>query len=73
MLVRLEDHNLDSEVEDKVIEELNRLAPKAGAIIVSDFVYGVITNRVTKACKRVSANIICFYLVIYSAVAKWDL
>ena len=36
---RLEDHNIESRVEDHIIETLNRLAPKAKGIVVSDFVY----------------------------------
>ena len=59
---RLEDHNLDSEIEDKVIEELNRLAPKAGAIIVSDFVYGVITDRVLSHVKELARK---YHLLLF--------
>ena len=33
---RLEDHNIESRVEDHIIETLNRLAPKAKGIVVSD-------------------------------------
>ena len=43
---RLEEHNLDAELEEKVIEKLNKLAPGAQAIVVSDFVYGVVTPRI---------------------------
>ena len=40
---RLEEHNLDTGVEDQVIADLERLAPIAHGIVISDFVYGVVT------------------------------
>ena len=43
---RLEEHDLDSDIEAKVIESLERIAPHADGIVVSDFVYGVVTQRV---------------------------
>jgi rfaE bifunctional protein kinase chain/domain len=43
---RLEDHNIDSEVEEMVIARLRALAPKSHGIVVSDFVYGVVTPRI---------------------------
>ena len=43
---RLEQHNLDASVEDELIDRLKILAPKAQAVVLSDFVYGVITPRV---------------------------
>ena len=43
---RLEEHKLDSEIETQVINTLYKLAPKAHGIVVSDFVYGVITDRI---------------------------
>ena len=43
---RLEDHNLDGEVEEQVIAQLEKLAPHADGIVVSDFVYGVVTPRI---------------------------
>ena len=43
---RLEEHNLDTAVEDQVIEQLKRLAPSSQGIVVSDFVYGVVTPRI---------------------------
>ena len=43
---RLEEHNLDAEVEDQVIAQLQKLAPLAQGIVVSDFVYGVVTPRI---------------------------
>ena len=43
---RVEEHNLDIDVEDQVIAKLHKLAPNAQGIVVSDFVYGVITPRI---------------------------
>lgn len=43
---RLEQHNIDGAIEDQVIERLERLAPHCQGIVVSDFVYGVVTPRV---------------------------
>lgn len=46
---RLEQHNLDRAIEDEVISRLEELAPRADGIILSDFVYGVITPKVLEA------------------------
>ena len=43
---RLEQHNLDQAIEAQVIERLESLAPHCNGIVVSDFVYGVVTPRV---------------------------
>jgi rfaE bifunctional protein kinase chain/domain len=43
---RLEQHNLDAAIEDEVIARLEALAPHSQGIVVSDFVYGVVTPRV---------------------------
>ena len=43
---RLEEHDLDNEVEDLVIDKLKKLAPSAQGIVISDFVYGVVTPRI---------------------------
>ena len=51
---RLEDHNLDTTVENQVIAQLERLAPKAKGIVVSDFVYGVVTPRILEVVQRLA-------------------
>ena len=51
---RLEDHNLDTNVEDQVIAELKQLAPEAQGIVVSDFVYGVVTPRVLEVVHQLA-------------------
>jgi rfaE bifunctional protein kinase chain/domain len=43
---RLEQHNLDGPIEEQLIARLEELAPQAQGIVVSDFVYGVVTPRV---------------------------
>ena len=43
---RLEQHNLDGAIEEQLITRLEALAPLAQGIVVSDFVYGVVTPRV---------------------------
>lgn len=51
---RLEDHELDKHLEDMVISRLEELAPNAGGIVVSDFVYGVVTKKILEAVNRIS-------------------
>ena len=51
---RLEEHNLDAEVEDQVIAQLQRLAPLAQGIVVSDFVYGVVTPRILEVVHQLA-------------------
>lgn len=45
---RLEDHSLGKNIEDQLLKKLEEIAKKADGIIISDFVYGVITSRVLK-------------------------
>ena len=45
---KLEDHNLHKEKEDLLILKLRELAKNVKGIVVSDFVYGVITDNVLK-------------------------
>jgi rfaE bifunctional protein kinase chain/domain len=51
-LSRLEDHPLLPREEEKLIAELERLAPDCDGIIVSDFNYGVVTQRVIETLAR---------------------
>lgn len=51
---RLEDHNLDADVEDQVIAQLQRLSPHAQGIVVSDFVYGVVTPRILEVVHQLA-------------------
>jgi rfaE bifunctional protein kinase chain/domain len=53
---RLSDHSLSKTVETSLIKLIEEVAPLVGGILVSDFVYGVITKSVleclTKASKK---------------------
>ena len=51
---RLEEQNIDPSIEEKVIEKLKMLAPKAKGIVVSDFVYGVITKRILEVVEQLA-------------------
>ena len=51
---RLEEHNLDTAVEDQVIAQLKRLAPESQGIVVSDFVYGVVTPRILEVVQELA-------------------
>ena len=51
---RLEEHNLDASVEDQVVTQLERLAPSAQGIVISDFVYGVVTPRILKVVQHLA-------------------
>ena len=51
---RLEEHNLDVAVENNVIAQLERFAPSAQGIVVSDFVYGVVTPRILTVVQKLA-------------------
>lgn len=51
---RLEQHNLDAAIEAQLIAQLETLAPHAHGIVVSDFVYGVVTPRVLQAVAKLA-------------------
>ena len=45
---RLKEHGLQKQVEDRIIKELKETVSQVQGILISDFVYGVITPRVLK-------------------------
>ena len=51
---RLKEHRISGPVEDKLIAKIVGMAPNLNGIIVSDFVYGVITPRVIETLLSVS-------------------
>lgn len=53
---RLMDTDINVELEDQLIRKIEELAPLLDNIIVSDFVYGVITDRVLAKLVEVSAQ-----------------
>jgi len=56
---RLEDKYIKKEIEDKLIKKIQRATVEANGVIISDFVYGVLTERVIKT--------------IYELVEKYNL
>ena len=50
---------------------LEKLAPKARGIVVSDFVYGVVTPRILEVVHRLAEKHNYYCSVIYNAVARW--
>ena len=51
---RLNDHLLDQEIENQIIKKLEEIAPNVDGIVVSDFVYGVITPKIIKKILKLS-------------------
>ena len=49
---RLNEHSLSKKIEDKLIDKIYDLAPSLDGILVSDFVYGVVTPKVIQALKE---------------------
>ena len=45
-VTRLEQSEINLDVEDKIIKQLESAARTANGIVISDFVYGVITNKI---------------------------
>ncbi len=59
---RLEDQPLCSELEDQLIDSIREISPKVKGIVISDFNYGVITERIIQEIQNVSKkyNIMIF-------------
>ena len=51
---RVEESPVNEEIENKLILKINELAPKVNCIVISDFVYGVITENVIKKVIEIS-------------------
>ena len=51
---RIKDHKISKEIEDKIIKKITLLAPKLDGIMISDFVYGVITNKILESITKLS-------------------
>jgi bifunctional ADP-heptose synthase (sugar kinase/adenylyltransferase) len=51
---RIKDHKISKNIEQKIINKLNKLAPDIDGIMVSDFVYGVITQSILDTISRLS-------------------
>jgi len=53
---RLKEHSLSKQVEDKIIKELKLSASEINGVIISDFVYGVITPRILETISGLSTK-----------------
>ncbi len=51
---RLKQHQLHEETEKKVIEKLYEIIPHVNAVVISDFVYGVITPKIIETIQDVA-------------------
>ena len=51
---RMKEHSLSDEIEEQIIKEIERKAQDLDGIIISDFVYGVITDRILQALEEIS-------------------
>ncbi len=51
---KLKEHKLSAKVETAIIDRIHELAPELDGILVSDFVYGVITDKILKTIQSVS-------------------
>ena len=51
---RLKEHSIPREAEDKVIDKIVEMGPLIDGIIVCDFVYGMITDRILEVIQEVS-------------------
>jgi bifunctional ADP-heptose synthase (sugar kinase/adenylyltransferase) len=52
----MDTRKLDQEIEDQLLKKINELIKDVDAVIVSDFVYGVITPRILQNLNENSAN-----------------
>jgi len=59
---RLQDHHISKKIEDILIDKIRKISVDVDGIIISDFVYGVITDRVIDVVKEVSE---CNGLMLY--------
>ena len=55
-LSRLKEHGIPKAVEKALIEELQRQAPEVDGILISDFVYGVITPKILQTIVKLASR-----------------
>ncbi len=53
---KLKDHNLPKDIENKVIEKIINIAGSVNGILISDFVYGVISKSILEVIEAVSTR-----------------
>ena len=52
----MKEHGLSKQIEEKIIKELTDSASKVQCVLISDFVYGVITPRILKVISELSTK-----------------
>lgn len=53
---RLEQHDVNSDVEEALLSEVEARAEGSHGIVISDFVYGVITPRILEGIRKIARN-----------------
>ncbi len=53
-VTRMNDEKLSKDKEDEIIARLELLAPEVNGVVVSDFVYGVVTKRILEKLQELS-------------------
>lgn len=53
-VTRMKDHNLSKDKEDEIISRIELLAPEVNGIVISDFVYGVVTHKILDRLQELS-------------------
>ena len=53
---RLDNCNIDSYLENQIINKVKKLSDNANCFVISDFVYGVITDKILEAIKEIANN-----------------
>ena len=53
-VTRMKDHNLSKDKEDEIISRIELLAPEVNGIVISDFVYGVVTQKILERLQELS-------------------
>ncbi|MDC1356373.1 PfkB family carbohydrate kinase [Pseudomonadota bacterium] len=51
---RLKDHSIPKSIEQKLIKQITNIASKFNGILISDFVYGMITPNIIEAISKIS-------------------
>ena len=62
----MEEKSINKNVEDKILNALEKSASNVDGIVISDFVYGVITERVLEKVISLSKELILKYLEIFN-------
>lgn len=53
---KLKEHNLSKDIENQIIEKINNIAGTVDGILISDFVYGVISKPILEAIEIASSR-----------------